>query len=403
MESIGFIKSFDGSEQCPACSDQNLPTGAHKCTDCNKSVHLLSGCSYPLPFSQEEGYGQQRLCKNCYIRRENFSEDQAVENWKGLALPPKKRKRSSYLEPNEEFKNIDFSSKRNSNPIGLLRNGNTDLKPILWNGVNVILTNTCAYDSIIQIFSSAFSDSKNYENYVYSLCTDTVFQIIKDVALSSITSRTYYLRILLLRTFCESFLLPNQMLQIKSECTAKTAAKNLFSKFPSFKRNVKCTNSECNFQHTENISVITVMLSTSTIHNLKEQILMFLNSSQTKCTNVKNGLMCNGVNLINFEVCGQHIIVELINTETNTESDVVQDITISLNEIPKQLIIRENLFYLRGIISFCGGKKVNEIGHYVAICKRLNEHWEIYNDLEKKRKHFPREKKVSCQCLIYAI
>ncbi|XP_034253683.1 uncharacterized protein LOC117652699 [Thrips palmi] len=49
---------------CIACTQKNFPTGAHKCSRCNKNVHLLPGCSILCPGS-EEGHGQKRICIAC--------------------------------------------------------------------------------------------------------------------------------------------------------------------------------------------------------------------------------------------------------------------------------------------------------------------------------------------------
>ena len=77
-------------------------------------MHLLPGCSFQVGDEENEGYGKKRICGKCY-------EDQSIENWKGLAVPPKKRKRSSYLEINKEIKNIDFSSEKEGKPLGILK------------------------------------------------------------------------------------------------------------------------------------------------------------------------------------------------------------------------------------------------------------------------------------------
>lgn len=47
------------SSECPACSQGNFPTGAHKCYKCDKNVHILPGCSTSC--GDEEGYGERRI------------------------------------------------------------------------------------------------------------------------------------------------------------------------------------------------------------------------------------------------------------------------------------------------------------------------------------------------------
>lgn len=50
--------------QCPACLNNDLPTGAHKCATCKKAVHIFDTCSSSIP-GEVEGYGEQRICFDC--------------------------------------------------------------------------------------------------------------------------------------------------------------------------------------------------------------------------------------------------------------------------------------------------------------------------------------------------
>jgi hypothetical protein len=52
----------DLENECTACKNADLPSGAHKCYICQKNIHALDACSAPVG---EEGYGQKRICRNC--------------------------------------------------------------------------------------------------------------------------------------------------------------------------------------------------------------------------------------------------------------------------------------------------------------------------------------------------
>ena len=128
-------------------------------------------------------------------------------------------------------------------------------------GNNIIITNTCAYDSIIQIFASAFSDSEECKKYVNSLLSlNNIFQIIRNVALGSITSRAYKLHALIIKPFCESSHLPNKILQIKGECIAKYAVEKLFLNFPSIKETRKCSRNGCYFNFVIHRPVLSITI-----------------------------------------------------------------------------------------------------------------------------------------------
>jgi hypothetical protein len=45
------------------CPNGDLPTGVHKCLECEKPVHLF-GCSVGIP-GTEEGFGEYKICLEC--------------------------------------------------------------------------------------------------------------------------------------------------------------------------------------------------------------------------------------------------------------------------------------------------------------------------------------------------
>lgn len=50
------------STKCPACINDK-PTGAYKCSECGKNVHVLAECS--VSNGDREGYGEKRICTSC--------------------------------------------------------------------------------------------------------------------------------------------------------------------------------------------------------------------------------------------------------------------------------------------------------------------------------------------------
>ena len=90
---------------------------------------------------------------------EGEAEDNPMENWRGLAVPPKKRK--SYLTPCPEWLHVDTAPKKQKMQIGLLPNCNLT-KPVKIGKAQVSLQNTCAFDSFCQCLCSAFCDSENF-------------------------------------------------------------------------------------------------------------------------------------------------------------------------------------------------------------------------------------------------
>lgn len=101
------------SNECIACNNNDLPTGAHTCIACGKNVHILPGCSFSL--NESEGYGEKRICKSCMVskKRKSISLDgkmatstkivksqQSIEmNYEEQWGKKKRVKSSRYLQP----------------------------------------------------------------------------------------------------------------------------------------------------------------------------------------------------------------------------------------------------------------------------------------------------------------
>ena len=63
-----------------------------------------------------------------------------------------------------------------------------------------IVSNTCAFDSLAQIFASSVIDSNKYAKYFESIQNDVFLHISKDIAEAKINQITYRNRVQLLKT-----------------------------------------------------------------------------------------------------------------------------------------------------------------------------------------------------------
>lgn len=88
------------------------------------------------------------------------NEDElTVENWRNKAVPSKKK--SLYLNDYPEIRIASKKYKRRKH-IEIARNGNL-LRPIKSGNQKVIMTNTCAFDNLLQIIAVGIMDSTTYE------------------------------------------------------------------------------------------------------------------------------------------------------------------------------------------------------------------------------------------------
>lgn len=133
------------------------------------------------------------LCTNC-----SKLEQISFENWRGLGEEPSKsKKRTSYLEPAAELLEADYGSPREVIPISLLRNGHlVNLKPIrLANRALVTLSNTCGFDSLVQLMASTFCDSETFKQLIMlNQESSEISALVYDLVKNGVTRKTYRLR-----------------------------------------------------------------------------------------------------------------------------------------------------------------------------------------------------------------
>ena len=69
----------------------------------------------------------------------------------------------------------------------------------------------------------------------------------------------------------------------------------------------------------------------------------------------------------------------------NSASNIADDLEVHVINVLAQLQILGQKVQLRGIVGFHSQVKSDaSTGHYIVLCKRLNDYWEICNDLDKK-------------------
>ncbi|XP_031358220.1 uncharacterized protein LOC116181907 [Photinus pyralis] len=96
------------SVSCPSCELQIPPNSGQLCVLCGMTIHQSETCFV--------AWDNRIVCTPCGSLDANEktkrAESRSIENWRGLADIPVKRKRSSYLEPNSEFLCMNWSDMR---------------------------------------------------------------------------------------------------------------------------------------------------------------------------------------------------------------------------------------------------------------------------------------------------
>ncbi|CAI6370091.1 unnamed protein product [Macrosiphum euphorbiae] len=234
---------------CHACNNGDFPTGAHKCIECNKPIHLF-GCSISIQ-GTEEGYGECRICFDCDKIKSTLAETNATENWNRKSMIEKKKRSSrSYLNLQPGFEFLDLNKRGNITPVVLLKNGNSLInKPIMVPSVGkVVLNNTCSVDSVLSILATSAADSSNFKVYLSEMATSNMtarisMKMIEDKNKTQI----YHNRLLLILEHFGSKieLLVGGLKSVDTTITAASMVNKIMQKMPSFIESSFCDNNLC--------------------------------------------------------------------------------------------------------------------------------------------------------------
>lgn len=160
------------SSQCIACNRGDFPTGAHTCIQCQKNIHILSGCSVAI--DDNEGYGTQRMCTSCHMKNQNISILNIQEVW-GPKKTRNTKKKSYYLQPNPTF-NLMSDTKKCK--IALLKNGLQFKTATKVQGTVIFFSNTCAFDALSHALAGAYAYYPSYrQNISVSDQSDPLMEI----------------------------------------------------------------------------------------------------------------------------------------------------------------------------------------------------------------------------------
>lgn len=190
----------------------------------------------------EEGYGQKCICKICEKsgKTDEMLATKEIEDWRGLAS--KQPHRGRYLQQGNLDQNF-LLEKIEKMPI--IKNGsNMSLKFIIIGSHKYSFTNTCAFDSVLQLFISAYFDKKYIKDFILKENNDMFFKLILNIVTNGIKVSTYKLRALILREIFENSTLHNDCISINCEVTVAFLCKRLFKKYPSF-REISVCNCGC--------------------------------------------------------------------------------------------------------------------------------------------------------------
>jgi len=302
-------KELDTNIICLPCKNGDFPTGIHRCTFCNKSVHLF-GCSVKH-VDNEEGYGESRICLSCF---NELQEKDAEEQWQKKRKTPNQshsRAANSYLVSQPGFDHLDLNQKGSIKSIIFLKNGNTfqNRPPCILPEIGkVILNNSCSPDSLMSILACAAADSDVYFKFLSGISKkDKTAKFIKSMLNTKTKKMMHKERILLLVPYYLSRdkQLVGGISMIDAMDTVSSTAHKLLKNMPSYKKINRCTNFLCEeFSIDQSSEIITLTAIDGKI-DVQKEIDSFLKTESIICSH------CNSVRNITVSV-KQNVLIELV-------------------------------------------------------------------------------------------
>lgn len=287
-----------------------------------------------------------------------------IENWRNKAYNNVPLSLRDKTEPKKRSHKVDLL------PNGSISNSGVD---------NIVVKNTCAFDSIAQAFVVACLNSQLFFDLIRSEKCD-FFKLI-----CHMVQKDYNVNILKLRTNIVSQHYPSikngNLTLIDCICNVTyILEKILFGEIYSTCTTKTCDACDHSFQrYSAILSLNVVILADKGLLALEESASSMIKEEISPC----NNNLCNGNTTLRCKTSDYAIFFEL-------------DENLVIKDIPTEINLQNKSFTLTNVIEYIPGGN----GHYRAHCK-LNEKWEQFDDMTKKVTRSTTTKTITCHLLMY--
>lgn len=261
-------------------------------------------------------YSPEHQNQNTYDDQQNNLNEEALacESWNRKTK--KQRKGNSYLVPNPHLKHLNLNSSRNIKSLPILKNGSRaeELKAITVNNIGkIVLTNTCAFDTVTSVFTVAYCDSILYSNEIDKILDSSdFFCFISKIVKHGITASTYSERanIILKQLHPEIRKLSTINLVI-CDSTATSIFQGMLSELPSVEELVTCANKNC--KNNKKISVLNLTYNTTgDLSELQNYVLSRINKESSICGYTDGTNVCQELKIRTTTASNLHLIIEIL-------------------------------------------------------------------------------------------
>lgn len=276
---------------------------------------------------------------------DNFSD--SYENWGGKGdeelIPQqqkviyKKPRSSKYMDSVPEIDRILLNRTTRSSKNNLLLNGNI-ATPLTVSKKRFLVQNTCPFDSITVLISTAYNENEKYKIYLNN-SQNNLLQFCKSLALEPVSKDTYKRRLSLLQTIFPEDTGVTDVKLIDARCNVNFMATSFLKNAPSAVESLKCSNETC--VASKNISSPTIILRLKNLDfsMLAESLHDYIKTKTSNCVKVT----CDGI-LKTSRTLQDHIFIESDIYAENLDFKLM-DFPIRLSINNERLSTKKYLFY----------------------------------------------------------
>ncbi|KAL4089147.1 hypothetical protein QTP88_024215 [Uroleucon formosanum] len=286
------------------------------------------------------------------------------------------------------------------------------------NNNKIELLNTCAFDTLVQLFACATTDSIQFGNYIFDDNKSGLFyELLRCITKNGVTNKVYDLRTNILYHIFPHDELLRSIVRVGCHCDIREIMINKVLNDVIMADEIhRCSNDQCQrIMKKVPVKCIPYSSRSEDFGDLQVHIDDLIKPSSTLCAGFNN---CEGIWTIET-VLKSHVLIEVSNIpedklfykdakigEENlldVSEAVFGDVVCSLESIPIKITIMNEHFILRGAAVFIGNRSAARtgIGHYVAVALRNDGHWEDYDDFKHKPVSIPKSTECGVQILLY--
>lgn len=238
----------------------------------------------------------------------------ACESWNRKTK--KQRNANSYLVPNPHLRHLNLNSSRNIKFLPLLKNGSRaeELKAITVKGIGkIVLTNTCAFDTIASIFTVAYCDGILYSYEIDKILDSSdFFCFISKMVKCGITASTYSERAnITLKQLHPDVRQLSAINLVVCDSTATNIFQGMLSELPTVEELVICSNKNC--KNNKKISMMYLTYNTTgDLSELHNYVTSRVSTESSICGYTDGENVCQEIKTRTTTASNLHLIIEIL-------------------------------------------------------------------------------------------